>query len=131
MRRWIDHTAEVELRIEAGSEQAVFEEALAAVSELLGEPDPDQPRTCERVELRERDRATLLAGWLDELVFLAETRGLLPIRSLELSLDGPRLEATFEAGRGEPRHLVKAVTYHRLLFERSGDRWIAGVVLDV
>jgi SHS2 domain-containing protein len=33
--------------------------------------------------------------------------------------------------RGEPPHRVKAVTYHRLAFERRGAGWTATVVLDV
>jgi len=32
---------------------------------------------------------------------------------------------------GEPPPLVKAVTYHRLAFEPSGERYVARVVLDV
>jgi SHS2 domain-containing protein len=35
--RWLEHTSELELRIEAASEEAVFQEALEALGELIGD----------------------------------------------------------------------------------------------
>ena len=61
----------------------------------------------------------------------AETEGFVPERAGELELDDGVLRATVRGHRGEPRHLVKAVTLHRLLFEPEGDGWRARVVLDV
>jgi SHS2 domain-containing protein len=48
-----------------------------------------------------------------------------------LGLAGDELTATVAAHRGEPRHVVKGVTYQRLDFERSGGASRACVVLDV
>jgi SHS2 domain-containing protein len=138
--RWVDHTGELELEIEAASEAGVFEDALCAVGELLGDSRADESDgvtgdPAERVErvvcVRATDRAALLAEWIAELVFLGETEELVPeaIRSLEL--DGPDLQATVAATVGHPPHLVKAVTYHDLRFEPEGDAWKARVVLDV
>jgi SHS2 domain-containing protein len=129
--RWIDHTAEVELRIEAGSPEAVLREALAAVGELLGEPDEARPPVSVRIELMAPDRPALLAGWVEELAFLAETRGLICERVEELEAGEDSLVATIELRPGEAAHLVKAATYHGLRFEREGERWVAAAVLDV
>jgi SHS2 domain-containing protein len=73
----------------------------------------------------------LLAELLGELVFRAETEGFLCAGLEELELDGGSLRATATGHWGTPSALVKAVTYHRLRFERAGDRYRAGVVLDV
>jgi hypothetical protein len=35
--RWVEHTGELELEIEAQTEEAVYREALAAMAELLGD----------------------------------------------------------------------------------------------
>ena len=126
--RWAEHTGELELELQADSEEAVFAEALAAVRELLGgargEPIERQ------VELSAGDRGALLADWVAELAYLAESDGLVPERLELLELGADRLRARVEGRRGEPPHLVKAATYHRLRFERS-DGWSARVVLDV
>jgi SHS2 domain-containing protein len=127
--RWVDHTGEMQLEIEAGSERAVFAAGFEAMRELLAAPGP--PAEPARVELAGSDRAVLLADWLAELVFLGESEGLSPTRLASLELSGDRLEAVVEGERGDPPHLVKAATYHRLSLERDGDRWRATVVLDV
>ena len=127
--RWIDHTGELELRIEAASEGAVFEDAMRALRELA-EP-PAGAAAVEEVEVTASDRATLLAGWMEELVFLSETADFVPDRVTRLKLAPAHLSASVEGRRGEPRHLVKGVTYHRLAFGPAGRGFRATVVLDV
>lgn len=135
MYRWTDHTAEVELQIEAASVAAVFEEALSALAELLErEPEPGGGAPLSReVTLRAPDRETLLVEWLNEVVFLAETEGLVPERAEGLRLEPGRLVATIRGRGGEPSPLVKAVTYHRLGIwqESDSDTWRARVIFDV
>ena len=136
MYRWVEHTAEVELEIEADGERAVLADALAALAELLGAGDDEYPARAGPLEERTvrvsaADRPALLAGWLEELVFAAESDGFVAaaIERLELRADG--LTATVAGIRGDPPPLVKAVTYHRLLFEPSERGYRARVVLDV
>ena len=129
MYQWVEHAAELELRIEAPTEQAVFADALAAFAELVdGGGDPDR----HELELEADDPASLLVEWLNELVYLADVEQFVPERLAELELDGGRLRATVEGRRGEPRPLVKAVTLHGLAFQPDGEAgWRARVVLDV
>jgi SHS2 domain-containing protein len=128
--RFADHTGEIEIELEAASEPELFGEGLAAMRELL-EDAPEGERLRRAVAVEARDRATLLADWLGELAFLAETEGLVPERVAELELEDRALRAVVEGRRGSPAHLVKAATYHRLALERTGDRLRARVVLDV
>jgi SHS2 domain-containing protein len=144
MFSWADHTGELELHVEAATPAAVLAEALCAIGELLGGEEGERTRDAkgggqEDAALVERelaveaaDRPALLAAWIDELVFLAETEGLVPIDVAGLRLDGDRLSATVIAREGEPPHLVKGATFHRLAFERSAEGgYHATVVLDV
>jgi SHS2 domain-containing protein len=133
MYRWVDHTAELELHVEAATEREVFREALAALGELLGERterDTAQPAR-HQVHASAPDGATLLAEWLAELAFLAESQGFVPERVDELELSGDQLAATVSGRRADPPHLVKAVTYHRLELRENDRGWRARVVLDV
>jgi SHS2 domain-containing protein len=128
--RWVDHTAELELEIEAPSEEAVFGEALAAVAELIG--DGGGPGVTREIEVEADEPALLLVEWLNELVYLGEAKQFVPERVVALELGEGPLRATVEGRRGEPRQLVKAVTLHRL--ELDGDDtvgWRARVVFDV
>jgi SHS2 domain-containing protein len=128
--RWVEHTAELELEIEAPSEEVVFAEALAAFAELVGE---GSGRSVSRdLDVEADDRAMLLVEWLSELVYLCEVEQFVPERISSLELGDGGLRATVEGHRGRPRHLVKAVTLHRLEL-RPDDNvgWRARVVLDV
>jgi SHS2 domain-containing protein len=126
--RFADHTAELELELEADSAEGVLEDALRAFAELVGTGEGESVE--RHVVLEAGDLPALLASWLDELVYLAETEGLVPEQA-ELSLDGLRLSAIVRGRRGAPRPLVKAVTLHRLRFRPEGEGWQGRVVLDV
>jgi SHS2 domain-containing protein len=128
--RWVDHTAELELEIEAETPEAVIAEAAAALRELLGGGD-GQAAGARPVEVEAGDRAALFAAFVEELVYLAESESLVPTGVGAVELGARRLRAEVELERGEPPHLVKAVTYHRLAFEPRGAGYRATAVLDV
>jgi SHS2 domain-containing protein len=128
--RWVEHMAELELEIEAPSQEAVFGAALAAFAELVG--NGSGPRITRELEVEAEEPALLLAEWLSELIYLADAEQFVPERILALELGDDRLRASVEGHRGEPRPLVKAVTLHRLEFRRDDTvGWRARVVLDV
>lgn len=131
VRRWLEHTGEVELEIEADSERGVFVEALAGLAELLGEPGGDGAASTHCLTVHAEDRAGLLVGWLEELLWIAERDGVVPERVESLELDRGELRAEVVARGGPPRPLVKAVTWHDLCFEARGGGFRARVVLDV
>ena len=128
--RFVEHVGEVELELEAPDEAGIFEAALAAFAELVVAGAPEYPAAPE-IEVEARDRALLLVGWLNELVFLAEVARFVPERVVSLKLGGGRMHATVEGHSDHPRHLVKAVTLNRLRLEHEGERWHGRVVLDV
>jgi SHS2 domain-containing protein len=84
------------------------------------------------LEVEADEDAMLLVEWLGELIYLSEAEGFMPERIASLELGAGGLRAKVEGRHGEPRHLVKAVTLHRLeLRQGDGDSWHARVVLDV
>jgi SHS2 domain-containing protein len=129
--RWVDHTAEVELEVESGSERGVLEDALLALAELLATEDQDRPQELRSVAAEAADRPALLAAWIEELALLAESEGFVATRLIDLNLAERSIGATVGGVVGDPPPLIKAVTYHRLSFERHGERYVARVVLDV
>jgi SHS2 domain-containing protein len=129
--RWVDHTAELELAIDASSEEEVFGDALAALAELLSEEEPAGEAVSVELSLSGEDGALLLADWLDELVFVAETQNLVPAAVQRIELNRRGLSATVSTFRAVPSPLVKGITHHRLAFESSGSGFRATVVLDV
>ena len=128
--RWVEHTGELELEIVAATEAAVFGDALLAFAELVSDRDPGEPVSLDLV-VAGRDRARLLVEWLNELVFHAETEGLVPAGVERIELGDHELSATIRGVRGTPRPLVKGATHHRLAFAPAERGFRATVVLDV
>jgi SHS2 domain-containing protein len=128
--QWLEHTAELELELAGDTEEEVFRDALAAFAELVAESDGGE-RVRHELALHGAGRADLLARWLDELVFLADTESFVPERLESFELDEHVLTSVVGGRLGSPRPIVKAVTYHALRFEHEGGRWRAHVVLDV
>jgi SHS2 domain-containing protein len=134
--RWVEHTGELELELESTTAETLFEEALAALADLIGNDERLSGSTPTRhlsreVDIQAGDRPALLAAWLDELVFLAETEGFVPEAVESLELGELELRARIRGRPGHPPHLVKAVTYHRLELGRGNGGWRARAVLDV
>ncbi len=131
MYRMVEHVGEVELELQGASEADVFAAAAAAFRELVdGSAQGHEPFRREIV-LGPDGAEILLADWLEELVFLAEVEGFVPLQVVELDLRGGRLRSVVEGIRGHPRHLVKGVTLHELSLSEDEEGWHGRVVLDV
>lgn len=128
MYRFVEHTAELEVELEAASAEGVLVEALHAFAELAGRAEGERVEL--PVDLTAGDLPALLATWLDELLFLSETEHVVP-EDAEITVAGTRVTGVVQGRRGEPRPLVKAVTLHRLRFRPENGTWRGRVVLDV
>ena len=130
-----EHVGELQLWVARRAPRSeVFAEALRAVAEILV-GDEAAGRAGARSSARSRSRAAtarvLLADWIGELAFLAETDAFVPDYVAALELRDGGLHARVHGHVGRPPHLVKAATLHDLRFEPAPEGWRAQVVLDV
>ncbi|HYV48565.1 MAG TPA: archease [Myxococcaceae bacterium] len=127
-----EHTGEVRVRLSAPTFEELLGEAGQALAELLADEAPGDLQEGERVELRDVDRAALLVHWMDELIFLSETRKR--IYSWFRVVSASEREVVAEV-RGWPatrvRTAVKAATFHGLKVTEGPGGFSAEVVLDV
>jgi SHS2 domain-containing protein len=102
---------------------------------IASSPNPVEPREELTLHVAGRDIEYLFVDWLDELLFLFESKRFLA-SEFETVVDEMGLSATV---RGETcdltrhalAHEVKAVTYHGLTVEQTPDGWQAEVILDI
>jgi SHS2 domain-containing protein len=130
---FVEHTSEVELRLHAPTLPALFAQAGRALAELmLGDEARGAETIADRVSVTAPDRAALLAAWLDELIFHAETRKAVFTQFQITTLDEGSLTADV-MGIAEPvlKTAVKAATFHDLRVAEEDGRFVATVVLDV
>ncbi len=133
-----DHTADVGLRIRGDDLADLFRTAAGGlVDYVVANRGAVRVDRVDAVSLRADSTAELLLAWLDELIFLIETRHVLYARfEVDLSDDGLALEArlggeAIDPGRHVLDHEVKAVTRHGATFGREGSGWVAEVILDI
>jgi SHS2 domain-containing protein len=134
----LDHTADLGLLVRAPTGELLFERMAAALFDVMLEDvqavDPDGAAVDVTVEAP--DREALLVAWLNELIGLASSRGLVFSRFEITTLEITRLEARvggepLDAKQHRYETEVKAATYHYLLVSEDDDGWSGRVILDV
>lgn len=132
MHRFVDHTAELEIELRSPSREELFAEAASVVGEILSDGEEPGGETATRsVHVTAADGPALLAAWIDELVFLAESDGFVPRGADSVTVGDDTASGDVVGVLGEPRHLVKAVTFNRLQLSFADGAWHGRVVLDV
>lgn len=130
---FIEHTGELELRLEAPDLASLLEEAARAMADVMADDATGPPSAAaEHVELAAPDRESLLVDWLNELVYRADVGKRVYGDVHVACADDRRLEATLRGREPtSPRTAVKAATWHRLRVRDTAAGLEATVVLDV
>jgi SHS2 domain-containing protein len=126
------HTAEVGLRVRAGSPAALFICAATGMFAITG-AQPGE-RTLRRVvAIESLDAESLLVDWLSELIYLYEISGAVYDHGEITSWTPTRLEAVIVGGTpaAPPLRSIKAVTYHGLRLAEEAGGWLAEVYFDI
>ena len=129
--QFIDHTADVGIRVSAATLEGVFETAGLAFAELVTSTDSLEYRVERQFNLQEDDIETLLVSWLQELLYLLDTEGYVFGR-FQVKLQNSSLAPVDHLAIGlEMRSEIKAVTYHQLEVIQSDEGWQAQVIFDI
>ena len=130
----LEHTADVGIRARGATLEEAFEQATQGLAEVLGARRPG-PGEAVAVEVTAGDPGALLVDWLNEVLWLHETRGHAAIAAVRVErVTGDRAAGSVTFSSTDPPAdgtFVKAVTYHRLRVGRDADGWLAEVYLDV
>jgi SHS2 domain-containing protein len=133
--RILEHTAD--MGIEAAGEtldELLVQAALGMMEIISGaEALPKEERT---VEITAGESGELLVNWLNEILFLFDSRGFLPAKFIIEQATEKRIRARiigepFDPERHPVDREIKAATYHQLKLEHGEDGWLAQVYLDL
>lgn len=133
---FFEHTADLGLRVRAGSLDELFAGAATALFAAIVE-DATSLREADMHEIRidGNDREYLLFDWLRELLYRFDADGRL-YRRFDVAVDDGGLTARawgepLDRSRHELGHEVKAITYHGLRVESADEGWLAEVIVDI
>ena len=137
---YMDHTGDVGVEIEAGSLENLLVDASKAFADILTDPSLIDSREIVKLSVQALDPTELLLNWLEELLYLFDTRGLLAAPTKisiatdpdgAISLDAEIAGEEIDPSRHPLRVQIKAVTYHCLEVRQQGDRWLGRVIFDI
>ncbi len=142
MRTWehYEHTADVGIRGYGETLEEAFENVAVALFDVMVDVRKVESKECREVEAEGEDLMALLYNFLEELLILHDTEGVVfsdfEVR-IEKTPDGYRLKAKvygepLDLKKHEPKEEVKAITYHDMKIEQLPDgRWMAQLVPDI
>ncbi len=132
----IDHTADVGIQVFGADINVLFENAAAALFDVITDPDKLKGAARQTLSMEGADWPDLMVNWLREHLYLWAGQEKLVKESRILSISEYKLTAviTYDPYRSD-RHLIKeeikAVTYHQIDVHQGSTGWEARVIFDV
>jgi SHS2 domain-containing protein len=128
----LEHTADLALRVFASSLSELFATAALAMFSQLADLTSIAASVQLQVVLESLERESLLVDWLNELLYLHETRGEVYSEFAFEELSHHRLRARVSGGQPAQTYtIIKAATYHDLSIRETQDGLVATIVFDV
>ena len=132
----IEHTADVGIRCRASTLEQLFECAARAMFEIIAPIGEVNAVDTVNVSVEAGGLEELLVNWLEELLYIWESKRMLLARFSISTISPERLEGEvvgerYDATRHELHTEIKAATYHGLRVEHKGDAWEVQIIFDV
>lgn len=139
--RFIDHTGDFGLELEAADLGEVFAGVARAFADLLTDgPDLVAAQEARELTVSGLDAPDLLVAFANELLYLFEVEGFLcarfePTRASPSEVAGTCFGEPYDPARHTIARPVKAVTHHAVRCEPArpseGDGWRARLIFDL
>lgn len=132
----LSHTADTGFRVTADTFEDLLAAAAGALAGIVMDCRNVQPLESLEIAAQGDDLEALVVNFLNEVLYVLDGRRFAVSRAA-VTASGPH--GVSAALIGEPRDdirhppslVVKAVTYHQIVVEQRGARWIAEVYLDI
>jgi len=135
----LEHTADIGIAAYGKTKREVFINAAKGMFEIIaGENKTLKENFCDKIKLEADNLEGLLFAWLNELLYISETK-LVVLNKFEIKdLSNNKIEAEVGGAKINPPSVkiekeIKAVTYHRLeiIKDEKNGLWSAQVIFDI
>lgn len=138
---FLDHKADAYIMAYGDNLNESFEYAAKAMFEVITDTSKVNPIISKRLHITSFDLYSLLYSWLEELLYIFDTEGIIfsnfHISSISKSDDGLYiLDADvsgeiFNPSKHPRKTIVKAITYYQMEIKEEGGKIILKFVLDI
>ncbi|ACS90606.1 hypothetical protein TSIB_1555 [Thermococcus sibiricus MM 739] len=141
MKRWehYEHTADIGIRGYGDTLEEAFEAVATALFDVMVDVRKVDRKEMREIEVEGEDLYALLYSFLEELLILHDTEGLVfgdfEVK-IEKTKEGYKLKAKAYgeplSEKHEPKEEVKAITYHEMNIKQFEDgTWMTQLVPDI
>jgi SHS2 domain-containing protein len=131
----INHTADMGIVVTSPSLEGLFEVAAMAFTDLITSAAAVGQGVERQFKLHAEEADILLVSWLQELLYLLDTEGLVfgrfKVDLQDLHLEAKAWGEPFDPEFHDMKMEIKAVTYHQLEVIRKDQDWQARVIFDI
>ncbi len=129
---FMEHTADLKIRVRGKTLDEIFENAALAVSQYLSPDKKIEVKKVKIINVQGADSQSLLSNFLDELLYLLDAEGF-AVAKAKVTLRGNNLKAELSGDDASKYAIkeIKAATYAEMYIKKSGNEWEAQFVMDV
>ena len=131
--KFLEHTADIKFQAFGKSVEEVFENSALAMSNAMYDGKVEKKKKI-KIKVEGKDFESLLYNFLEEFLFLFDSKNFLFGEVKNLRIDKFKLESEVLGDKASNYNFtrdVKAVTYNEMFVKKQNNKWIAQVVLDV
>ncbi len=138
--RFLEHTADIKVKAYGKTLNDAFQEATRALFEVMTDTSKIHPTIKRKIEVEAEDLEALLYEWLEEFIYLFDSKGLVfsefKVESIQQTegrykLEGEARGEEFDEEKHPQRTEIKAITYHEMKIKQSPEKTVLEFVFDI
>jgi len=135
--KYFDHTADAKFQAYGSNLEEAFENSALALIGIITDVSKVKPKIMKTITVEARNEQALLFDFLEEFIFLLDTKGFLlsQITSLKISSqEGFLLEAEVLGDNAKEHEIftaIKAITYNEMFINKEKNLVTIQVVPDI
>jgi SHS2 domain-containing protein len=133
--RFLDHTADAKFQSFGRTLEDAYVNAGFAMFSIITDVKKVKPVYAEEIFVRGKDLVSLLYNFLEELLFLFDTKGIMLSRVVEIDIHNFTLHAVIEGDINHDEYemcgSIKAVTYNEMEVREEDGHFVCQVVVDI
>lgn len=132
---FLEHTADIKFQTFGKSLEEVFSNSVLALFAAMYDGEI-QKKYIHQIKVRGKDLENLLYNFLEEFIFLFDSKGVFvsKVETIKFDLNLMEIDCVFSGDLAKNYKLntaVKAVTYNEMVIQESDGKWLIQVVLDI
>ncbi|MBW6442801.1 archease [Patescibacteria group bacterium] len=133
--QFLEHTADIKFRAFGKTLSDLYKNNALALFEVFYDKNV-KGKENYNINVKGKDYESLLYNFLEEFLFLFDSKNFLPSKIISFKLDEKKLKITAEVSGDQIKNYnvnthVKAVTYNEMFIKKQRSSWISQVVLDI